>query len=417
MDATTINDQVSSTHMPADIAFTILAKLPLKSLQRFSCVQKSWSHLFQNPYFMKMFHNDFFKSKHDVDDDKTHLLLLERIQSPPFYRSLCIMSSERFEDRVKLDLPPPFQYHDNSTHNRFYINILGSASINGTLCLYDGWGYHTTILWNPATGEFQLIPPSPQPYVNIEFNLPPQGFGYNSVEKDYKVIHNVEYPKDFKGDWIYLPNKGDPFWETGVHELDMNDDFWLEKGFIVDRYDPFWEIYSLKSNSWKKLDGVDMPIPCLGWSHVNLNEFFHWLSLKDGMVSFDFSKEIFFATALPSDSNVIHTLVESNLVVLNGSVSLVNNQHLTYFHIWILGELGVKESWRKIFIVRPSSGLMKSIGAGKKSSIFFRDMKSNELALFDFSTRIAKFGIKVDSFCEQIVIYKENLLPFGGMKN
>ncbi|MCI27524.1 F-box protein, partial [Trifolium medium] len=50
----------------------------------------------------------------------------------------------------------------------------------------------------------------------------------------------------------------DPFWETDVHELDMNDDLWEE--FIVDR------------------------------SHVNLNEFFHWLSLKDGMVSFDFSK-------------------------------------------------------------------------------------------------------------------------------
>ncbi|CAJ2657644.1 unnamed protein product [Trifolium pratense] len=408
MDATTTNDQVSSTHIPDDIAFTILAKLPLKSLKRFSCVKKSWSLLFQTPNFMKMFHNNFFKSKHDEDDDKTHLLLVERTQSSLFNHSLCIMYGERFEDRVKLNLPPPFQYHDNSTRSQFYINILGSASINGTLCLYEGWGNHTTtILWNPATGEFQLIPPSLQPYVNIEFNFPPQGFGYNSVKEEYKVIRNVEYHEDFKGDWIYLPNKGDPFWEEEEEEEE----------FLVDRYDPFWEIYSLKSNSWRKLDGVDMPIPLPGMSHVNLNEFFHWLSLKDGMVSFDFSKEIFFTTALPSDSNVIHKLVESNLVVLNGSVSLVNNYHLTDFHIWILGEVGFKESWRKFFIVRPSSGFMKPIGAGKKSHIFFRDMKSDELALFDFSTRIAKTGIKVDSFCEQIVIYKENLLPLGGMKN
>jgi hypothetical protein len=321
------------------------------------------------------------------------------------------MSGERFKDRVKLDFPPPFQHHDS----RFYIKILGWASVNGTLCLYKDWCNHTTtMLWNPATGEFLLIPPSLQPYgvSNIEINLPPQGFGYNSVTEDYKVIRNVEYPKDFIGDWIYLPNKGDPFWETDVHELHMNDDFWEEQEFIVDRYDPFWEIYSLKSNSWRKLDGVDMPIPSPGRSHVNLNEFFHWLSLEDDMVSFDFSKEIFYETALPSYSNVTHNLVESNLVVLNGSVSLFYNYHLTYFQIWFLGELGVKESWTKVFVVGPSSYFMSPIGAGNKSHIFFSEML-DKLELFDFSTMTAKNWIKEDSVCEQIVMYKENCLPFG----
>jgi hypothetical protein len=145
---------------------------------------------------------------------------------------------------------------------------------------------------------------------------------------------------------------------------------------------------------------------------VNLNEFFHWLSLEDDMVSFDFSKEIFYETALPSYSNVTHNLVESNLVVLNGSVSLFYNYHLTYFHIWFLGELGVKESWTKVFVVGPSSYFMSPIGAGNKSHIFFSEML-DKLELFDFSTMTAKNWIKEDSVCEQIVMYKENLLPFG----
>jgi len=75
-----------------------------------------------------------------------------------------------------------------------------------------------------------------------------------------------------------LPNKDDPFWEIDLHELDMNDNVWEDKRLIVKLYDPFWEIYSLKSNSWWKLDGVDdMPISYpRDMSLVNMNRFCHW---------------------------------------------------------------------------------------------------------------------------------------------
>jgi molecular chaperone HtpG len=35
-----------SNHIPEDLAFSILSKLPLKSLKRFGCVRKSWTLLF-----------------------------------------------------------------------------------------------------------------------------------------------------------------------------------------------------------------------------------------------------------------------------------------------------------------------------------------------------------------------------------
>jgi len=235
----------SHNHVHDDIALSILSKLPIKSLTRFTCAKKSWSLLFQNPTFMNMFRTNFFLPKHDEVDDATRLLLKEesRCYTPEEYP--CILSGERFENRVSLDWPPPFQWDDNEFP--LSLMILGSASVNGALCLYKGL---KTVLSNPATAEFKIIPlslppefkiisPSLKPYELqpyediIPFQSPPRGFGYDSVRDDFKVIRKVQYHSDFKGEWVYLPNKDDPFWETDLHELDMNDNFWEEKRLII----------------------------------------------------------------------------------------------------------------------------------------------------------------------------------------
>ncbi|KAL6552942.1 hypothetical protein OROGR_006784 [Orobanche gracilis] len=52
------NDKVSN-YIPEEIFFSILSKLSLKSLKRFECVQKSWSLLFENHYFMNTFRYKF----------------------------------------------------------------------------------------------------------------------------------------------------------------------------------------------------------------------------------------------------------------------------------------------------------------------------------------------------------------------
>jgi hypothetical protein len=52
-----------------------------------------------------------------------------------------------------------------------------------------------------------------------------------------------------------------------------------------------------------------------------------------------------------------------------------------------LGELGVKESWSKFFVLGPIDfSIMRPTGAGKKSHTFIRK-HDNELAWFDFSTQ------------------------------
>jgi len=130
--ATTDKKNVNaSSHIPADLTFT--------------CVQKSWSLLFQNPIFMDMFRTNFLlKSKqYEEEDDNMRLLLKQTMLRIPFHYSLSILSGGTFEDRVRLDWPPPFQEDDSS------VEILGFSSVNGILCLCHGHGYDvTTVLWN-----------------------------------------------------------------------------------------------------------------------------------------------------------------------------------------------------------------------------------------------------------------------------
>jgi hypothetical protein len=103
-------------------------------------------------------------------------------------------------------------------------------------------------------------------------------------------------------------------------------------------------------------------------------------------------------------------------VLLNGSIALI----LTYkdtatLHISILGELGVKESWTKIFIVGPLTCLVYPIGAGNKGDILFRKKKDGELAWLDLNTqKIKDLGVKTAEFRCKIIVHKENLLPFEG---
>lgn len=59
-------------------------------------------------------------------------------------------------------------------------------------------------------------------------------------------------------------------------------------------------------------------------------------------------------------------------MVLNESIALILNSYQTNtFQISFLGELGVKESWTKLFIIGPLL-CHYPIGGGKKGNILFR---------------------------------------------
>jgi molecular chaperone HtpG len=405
---------VSTAYIPNDLALSILSKLPLKSLKRFTCVKKSFSLLFQSPDFMNMFRTNFI-SKHNEDSENTRLILKEKTQMIPFPYTFCTFSGEKLEDGERLDCPPPFHEDDLN------IGILGFASVNGTLCLYQG-NYHDTkiVLWNPATTEFKVVPPSFQPYDNIEFKIHPCAFGYDRVRHDYKLIRVASYPLDFEGNWVEVPDKDSYLWDEDYDHIDWDRQ-------VVKMNDPFWEIYSLKSNSWRKIDRIEMDSNWADYYPVNLNEFCHWEGPSNDIVSFDFINEIFIATTLPSvgfkrsrKSGLIslkcRLRLETYLAGINGSIAFISNIVVSRsYHIWILGELGVKESWIKLFVV-DAPCRMHPFGVGIKSFIFFKKHDDDGIAWYDLSTqRTEEIKVKGESVGWDIIVYKENLLSFEGI--
>jgi hypothetical protein len=90
-------------------------------------------------------------------------------------------------------------------------------------------------------------------------------------------------------------------------------------------------------------------------------------------VSFDFRSESFTTTPIPSYIDDDSVMVSRDLVILNESIAFIlNYQMKSTVHISILGELGVKESWTKLFVVGPSPCLNYPIVAAKKGKILFR---------------------------------------------
>jgi len=118
------------------------------------------------------------------------------------------------------------------------------------------------------------------------------GLGYDLRTYDFKVISYVRFraPRlNPRKDYVALGDTSiERFWEVSL--------------------EPLWEIYSLRSNSWRKLDVV-MPTTygngiTMG---VYLNGLCHWGCIigqfdskrESNLVSFDLSNDVFFTHPYP----------------------------------------------------------------------------------------------------------------------
>ncbi|MCH83092.1 F-box protein [Trifolium medium] len=407
-ESLTVTNLQVSNHIPDDIVLYILSKLPLKSFKRFECVRKSWSLLFDDPYFITIYRN-YFLSKDSSCYDHTCLLVGVKEGTEYYSRmggvlvdDLYSLSGENFENSVKLDWPKPFPENEYLVPNEHYsgFGILGSASVNGILCLC---AFHDTewklILWNSTTTEFKVIPSSP---FELGEDATPHRhlLGYDRIEDDYKVIRFIEC------DVVYD--------EYG----DANDD----DGFVS-----FWEIYSLNDNLWGKID--DHISLFSDNKDVYMDGVSHWWHKSEThtyLVSFDFSDESFTTTPIPFYIDDSFPVLRKDLLILNGSIAfIINYKKTSTIHILILGELGVKESWTKLLVVGPSPCLNYPIVVAKKGKILFRNRDRNQykqgLVWFDLSTGMidmidltTQISGRVSS---RILFHKESILPIGGICN
>ena len=163
----------------------ILSRLPVKSLFRFMCVQKSWSTLFRNPTFIAK-----------------HLLHHQTKTENP---SILVMSSDSTGYGFSQHPYPD----DDAVRIVDFSKVLCLAvlgllelfgCINGIICiggplasfLTFGSGYSSVFaLWNPAIRERKIIrcPALPQRPFFPPYNFTTLfAFGYDQYSSDYKVV-------------------------------------------------------------------------------------------------------------------------------------------------------------------------------------------------------------------------------------
>ncbi|XP_058744864.1 F-box/kelch-repeat protein At3g06240-like [Vicia villosa] len=399
-EAIVVKSKKVRNYIPDDVSFCILSKLPLKSLKRFECACKSWSLLLQDSYFINLFSNNNNLLSVSKDYDDTYFILSYLKDEYTIPSEFYLLPGGVFKNRVKIDWPHPYQECQDP------IYILGSVSINGIFCLrqhYKGG----PVLWNPTTGEFKVIPPTPPPRsvpTSLTFQYGLHGFGYDSVTDDYKVLQLTNY------------------------------------GLLNDEYQSCWELYSLRNNSWKELHN------CIPNRHyytlarmigVYVNGVSHWWArseskydLEECLISFDFINEVFFTTPAPSYLDVsprplsveqakkdIDKFLEKHLVLLNESIALISTYiETSTFHISILGELGVKESWTKLFVINHLPFICSPIGVGIKNNLVFFKRIDDKLACIDLNTKMIEEDLGVNPWHHgsQIGKYKKSSLPIGG---
>jgi molecular chaperone HtpG len=164
---------------------------------------------------------------------------------------------------------------------------------------------------------------------------------------------------------------------------------------------------------------------CTEGTQVYIDGVCHWLGKQyrkyrpvgSYLVSFYLSNEVSFTTPIPWELDDCFDVRAKwiNLVVLNGSIALISyNEETTTFRVSILGQLGFKESWIKLFMVGPLPYIERPIGVGTKGDIFII-RKDKEVAWLNLSTQMIEvLGYTTENLHSdcRIINYKESIVLF-----
>lgn len=295
--------------VPTEIITAIFSRLPVKSLLRFRCVSKTLCCLIDSPYFIKYHLNQSLISK-----SNSHRTII----------SVCngkIYSSEFDSNRLNL-------------LSQLGTEIVGSC--NGLLCLLLGQEIY---LFNPSTREHKLLPSLPDRASRREV----YGFGYDSVNDDYKVVRIRRHLKK------------------------------PEREFMV---------YSLMSNSWRRIE--DFPYIFYGILHpsgsvmdqsVFVNGALHWLvtlksevevsnsnltwndyydqvNVDPRILSFDLANEEYCLIPIPEILDLQDIYISIRVGELGGRLCLYCERRCLDYNLdgWVMNCYGVKESWTRLII-------------------------------------------------------------------
>ncbi|GMI74250.1 CONSTITUTIVE EXPRESSER OF PR GENES 1, CONSTITUTIVE EXPRESSER OF PR GENES 30 [Hibiscus trionum] len=280
-----------------DIIPEILCRLGVKDLLRFRCVSKPWCSLIDSPDFIKLHLSQSLNTS-------THLSIVLRD---------CYLFSIYF-DSLKAD-----QMLNNPFSTEYIITeILGSC--NGLFALFNC--DEEIALWNPSTRKFHMLPVTdiefPRDFCIRQFIV--YGFGHDPISDDYKLVRMVQF-----------------------------------YGKEDDSFDSEVKVYSLRTNSWRRIKDFPFYLLYKRAYGVLANNSLHWFVFKNPsdthrfIAAFDLRTEEYRLVELPDYiGEGFYMCVNS----IGDSLCLIVNYYEgSVVDIWMMKEYGVKESWIKMVSV------------------------------------------------------------------
>ncbi|GLU15700.1 hypothetical protein SLE2022_321700 [Rubroshorea leprosula] len=316
-----------------DLIVDILSRLPVKDLLRFRCVSKTFRSLIDSSDFVKLHLN------RSVTSHTNHTLILSKHD----LRVADLASLNSFSR-----LQHPLMGDD--------LNILGSC--NGLLCISNI--LDDMAVWNLSMKKYIILPS-----LSLgSYDLYVFGFGYDSVNDDYKVVRITQSGG----------KEGKPL-ESEVKVLSMG-----RKG-------------------WRRIEDIPYVLPCPGANGVFASGSLHWVvSYKDEpsdenvIVALDVGLEEY--REVPQPEYTDNKKFRLDVGVLGGCLCLMAN-YLSHVDLWVMREYGVKESWSKLLSlacddVVGSLRSMKPLAYSRSGDQVLLEQDNTNLVWYDLKMKKAK---------------------------
>ncbi|OMO95704.1 hypothetical protein COLO4_15716 [Corchorus olitorius] len=295
-------------HWPIDIINNILCQLPAKCLIRYKSVSKEWNALItQDSYFINSHLQQ--QAANDIS-----LILVDRERSNCLY-SVDLYSFDSFDTVAScLKLPT------NITE------VVGSC--NGLILALAKSETHKDhlLLCNISTQEYKILP-NPLPSKISGF----YGFGYDSINDDYKILR-IQHEQSL------YPHA--PIYKT--------------------------QVYSLRGNTWREVRGKNPYRICIRVQpralNSSINGAVHWLGVNSIcpplyatlIVAFDLgtgnSRKVPLLEGMIGGRMCLRTLgiLGGCLCVTTCPCDFLSCSELDF---WVMEDYMVKESWTKLFTI------------------------------------------------------------------
>ncbi|KAL2931427.1 hypothetical protein RDABS01_036837 [Bienertia sinuspersici] len=376
---------------PPEIEEEILLRLPAKSLQRFSCVCKSWHSIIISSSFISSYNqrSSLYPQLLFLKHPYPHPLLPTKIHFS--------LSSESFVEYSTIKVPQASYDDDDDNIRPTRVELVTSNSINGVICvlvymgLSNGYSLNCDMfLWNPSTSESFKIPNSE---ITGLFSVPPMvtfysGFGFSC--EDYKVVRVV----------------------------------------YLDAVNPTTEVFSLRRNSWKDVSSISR-------SRISSNILWassactfvdgvgYWGAFKSEtkldffLLGFDFEKESFRKIRIPQECIDGREMKYHSLWVYHEmlAISVLRfgefDSKLARHYIWAMkdGEGLNSQLWYNLCYIDLEGGPRKPILTLGNGELLLLGEDDGEHALYDPVMEEVKI---VDIFdVDTVVSYSESLVSFS----